>query len=243
MSATGGPRSGPCLPTDDLHPVFDRGLSRRRSGRWAVGLVAHPQRPLPHRESVKVSPLTLLLIGLALGGLAFGSCQGARASEATLKLEALLASRDSAAADWKRERGPLETTVRRLRGDSAILAIRQQRTHREAVDSIRTLLATIDDTVARAVAQQATRVVYVELEGCQDLLSNCEQRAANAEQRAHGDSVVLAQTHALLVDVEAAWHTEQQRNRPGFLGLRRFWQAKAWTVPLAAVTTLLLLKK
>lgn len=207
-----------------------------------MGLVAEAEGCLSGRESVKLSPLTILLVGLALGGIAFGSCQGARASAATLKLEALLASRDSAAAHWKRDRGALETDNRRLRGDSAILAIRQQRTHREAVDSIGKLLASIDDTVARAVAQQATRVVYVELEGCQDQLTNCEQRAANAEQRAAGDSVILAQTVILLKQTGDAWRLEQRRNAPGLLGLRTFWRARAWTVPLVAVTTLLLLK-
>lgn len=180
---------------------------------------------------------------MLLGAFAWGSCNASRASDATRQLEAALTQRDSAAAAWHRDRQGLEIVTRRLRGDSAILAIRQQRTRREGADSIGKLLASIDDTVARAIAQQATRVVYLQVEGCQDQLTNCEQRAANAEQRAWGDSVLLDHTQILLHQTGDAWRLEQQRNRPGWLGLRAFWRAKVWTVPLAVVTTLLLLRR
>lgn len=198
---------------------------------------------------MKVSPLTLLLIGLALGGLAFGSCQGARASEATLKLEALLASRDSAAAHWTVERHALTEATRRLRGDSTMLHVALVRTQasrdgaqRES-QRLATRLQAAGDTAGARVVRVADSTAQAERQGCSLVVLNCEARAENAEERAAGDSILLAQTHTLLVQTEAAWHIEQQRNRPGLFGLRRFWQARAWTVPLAAVTALLLLRR
>jgi hypothetical protein len=78
---------------------------------------------------------------------------------------------------------------------------------------------------------------------CANLLQNCELRARNAEARVQGDSMVLAQTVLLLHHTEAAWHTEQRKNQPGFLGLRSFWRARRYTLPLVALSAFLLVTR
>jgi len=70
---------------------------------------------------------------------------------------------------------------------------------------------------------------------CRGLLVNCELRAANAEARMQGDSQQLAQTVLLLQHTEAQWHTEQRKNRPGFLGMRDLYRAKKEIVGVAAI--------
>lgn len=198
---------------------------------------------------MKISPLLLLCIGLALGGLAFGSCQASRASEATFKLEALLAARDSSAALEAARQDSLRHELRALRVDSATLhvsLVRTQASRDAAQREAQTLairLQVAGDTAGARVVRVADSTAQAERIGCSLVVQNCQARAENAEERAQGDSILLVQTHTLLVQTEAAWHTEQQRNRPGFLGLRSFWHARSWTVPLAAVTTLLLLSR
>src|SRR6267142_487988 len=63
----------------------------------------HPQEA----ESVKVSPLVVLLIGLAIGGFAFGSCQASRASDAEKSLQNALAAHRDSLAQWHIERSAL----------------------------------------------------------------------------------------------------------------------------------------
>lgn len=194
-------------------------------------------------RALKVSPLVIFLVGALVAALAWGTCNAGRASDAEIKLAAALAAQRDAATHWTAARDSLMQANTALRADSAFLDAQRRATRVMAKDSIGKLLAQIGDTTARSHAAEAVRVVYLEVEACQDQLANCEHRAANAEARAAGDSVLLAQTVGLLQQTEAAWRSEQRKNAPGFLGLRRFWQARSWTVPLAAVTTLLLIRK
>lgn len=177
--------------------------------------------------------------------MAFGSCQASRATDAEIRLnDALSAQRDSA-SHWHTAREGLTVRLQALQRDSGMLALRYEvasRTASAARHRGDSLLALLPDTLRVAV-----RLTFDSLAGatvaCQASLANCELRAANAEARAHGDSLQLFRSDSLLQTTEASWHTEQRKNRPGFLGLRSFWHARSWTVPLAAVTTLLLLRR
>jgi hypothetical protein len=194
---------------------------------------------------VKISPLVVLLVGLAIGGIAFGTHQAGRATDAEIRLEAALAAQRDSASRWMASRDSLVGIARGLRADSQVLALRYasasqaaRRAHRTA-DS---LLARLPDTLRVGV-----RLVFDSLAGetqaCQALLGNCELRALNAEARAHGDSMVLTQTVLLLQHTEVAWHTEQRKNQPGFLGLRSFWRARSYTLPLVALSAFLLVTR
>lgn len=191
------------------------------------------------------SPLVLLLAGLAIGGLAFGSCQASRASDAEIRLQAALASHAESLAVWGVTRDSLGRSMDSLRADSALLAQRYAAVRRfvpAAKDSITRLLALLPDSITVGITA-AVAVVQAAYETCEAIRANCEARAANAEARAAGDSLALARTQFLLTQTEAQWRAEQRRNAPGFLGLRAFWHARRFTIPLTALTTFLLLDR
>lgn len=198
---------------------------------------------------MKVSPLVLLLGGMLVGALAWGSCNASRASEANFKLDALLAARDSQATIEAARQDSLRRALRALRADSATLHVSLVRTQasRDAAQreskALVTRLQAAGDTAGARVIRVADSTAQAERLGCSLVVQNCEARAENAEERAQGDSVLLDQTQTLLNQTRAAWQAEQRKNAPGLFGLRRFWQARSWTVPLAAVTTLLLLRR
>lgn len=194
---------------------------------------------------MKVSPLVLALAGMLVGALAWGSCNASRASQAEIRLAAVLADDSLAAAQWARTRDSLATDLRELRGDSAMLAVRSataRRAAQAAHDSIGALLAILPDT-QRLPLERAVTVLQAETAACRESLANCELRAANAEARVRGDSLRVASLTLLTDSLEAAWRTAQRQSAPGFLGLRSFWRARSWTVPLAALTAFLLLQK
>jgi len=186
---------------------------------------------------------------LALGGFAFGSCQAGRASDAELKLQAALQAHTDSSHRWTLKRDSLTDALQGLRADSTVLHVSLVRTQasrdlaQRNAQALASRLQTAGDTAGARVIRVADSTAQVERQGCSLVVVNCEARAENAEERAAGDSVLLDQTQVLLNHTRAAWQSEQRKNAPGFLGLRRFWQARSWTVPLAAVTTLLLLKK
>jgi septal ring factor EnvC (AmiA/AmiB activator) len=189
------------------------------------------------------------LIGLGLGGIAFGSCQANRASDATRQLQEALAAHTDSLTVWTATRHALTAELQGLRADSAVLRISLVRTQasRDAAQrdaqTLATRLQTAGDTAGARVVRVADSTAQAERAGCSLVIQNCQARAENAEERAAGDSILLVQTALLLKQTGDAWRTEQRKNAPGFLGLRAFWKARTWTVPLAAVTTLLLLKK
>lgn len=190
---------------------------------------------------MKVSPLALLLAGALVGAIAWGSCNAHGKSLATQQLEAALAQHDSAFAKATRERDSLSQANAVLRGDSARLDAQRRAVRRQAGDSIGKLLALVTDSAARAVAHAAVRVVYLEVEACQDQLANCEARAQNAEARARGDSVSLVATAAILDTVRVRWSQAERRAQPSFF--RDLWRSRSVTLPLAALTTVLLLRR
>lgn len=198
---------------------------------------------------MKVSPLVLLLVGIAVGGIAFGSCQRTRAETAERQLRESLAAQRDSANRWTLHRDSLTDRLRTLRADSQVLAVRSQQAQRATeraqaeARQFAQRLREAGDTAGARVVLAADSAAAREREGCSLVVLNCEARAENAEERARGDSLLLAQTAILLRQTEAAWRTEQRKNQPGFLGLRAFWKARAYTVPLVAVTTLLLLRR
>jgi hypothetical protein len=185
--------------------------------------------------------LVLMLAGALVGALAWGSCNAGRASDATKQLQAALAARADSSHRWTLQRDSLTDVLHALRADSATLEARRHAARRFATDSIGKLLAQIQDTSNRRVADSAVSVVYLEVEACQDQLANCEQRAQNAEQRARGDSVTLARTQALLDTVRLRWTIAERKAQPSFF--RDLWRSRSVTLPLAAITTLLLLRR
>lgn len=194
---------------------------------------------------MKISPLVVLLVGLAIGGFAFGTCQAGRASDATIRLEAALAAQRDSASRWQTARESLVMRLGALQRDSSTLARQYDAARagsRMIRDSIGILLKQLPDSQRGALGAVIT-TLSAEGEACRNLLTNCELRAANAEARAHGDSVQLIATRLLLDSVGVAWHTEQRKNRPGFLGLRSFWRARSYTLPLTALTVFLLVTK
>lgn len=158
-----------------------------------------------------------------------------------MKLEAAIAHHDSLAAVAAAHRDSLSRVVQALRSDSALLEARRRALRAQATDSIDKLLALVQDSAARAVAHAAVRVVYREVEACQDQLANCEARAQNAESRARGDSVSLALTEAILDSVRVAWSQAERAARPSLF--RDIWRSRQVTLPLAALTVVLLLKR
>lgn len=192
---------------------------------------------------MKVSPLVVLLIGLAIGGFAFGSCQASRASDAEKSLQNALAAHRDSLAQWHIERSALSLAADSLR--QALGPLQQaykvaRILGQRGRDSVAKLLALLPDS-RRATIGPVIAALGAEGEACRALEANCEARAQNAEARVHGDSLQLTQTVLLLQKTEAMWHTEQRKNAPGFLGLRSFWNARRWTLPLTVVTGLLLL--
>jgi hypothetical protein len=195
---------------------------------------------------VKVSPLVVLLVGALVGAVAWGTCNAGRASDANKQLRAALAD---STHRWTMRRDSLTDRLRALRTDSATLAtsLRSTQASRDAATAearhLAQRLRESGDTAGARVLVTADSLAHAERLGCALVIQNCEARAENAEERAAGDSILLAQTAILLRQTEAAWRSEQRKNAPGFLGLRSFWKARAFTIPLAAVTTLLLLRR
>ncbi len=109
-------------------------------------------------------------------------------------------------------------------------------------DSITVLLKQLPDS-QQALFGPVITTLSAEGEACRNLLTNCELRASNAEARVRGDSTQLVRLTALTDTLGAAWRTELQRNRPGFLGLRSFWKARSYTLPLTALSAFLLLRR
>lgn len=191
---------------------------------------------------MKISPLTLLLVGAVVGALAWGTCNAGKATDAQIRLEeALQAHRDSA-TQWQEARQVLTARLGALQRDSSTLA-RQYvvASHSAAVARHRgdSLLLLIPDTLRVAI-----RLTFDSLAGeaiaCRGLLVNCELRAQNAEARAHGDSIHFADLQRFVSDtLEPAWHTAERKARPSWL--RDLWRSRSVTLPLAAVTTFLLL--
>jgi len=194
---------------------------------------------------VKISPLIVLLVGLAIGGIAFGTHQAGRATDAEIRLEAALVAQRDSASRWMASRDSLVGIARGLRADSQVLALRYANASQAARRAHRTadsLLARLPDTLRVGI-----RLVFDSLAGetdaCRLVAANANARAQNCEQRARGDSLQLAQTATLLLRAEAAWHTEQRKNQPGFLGLRSFWRARSYTLPLVALSAFLLVTR
>jgi len=182
---------------------------------------------------------------LAIGGLAFGTCQAGRASDAQIRLEAALAAQRDSALQWGKARQSLTLRLGALRNDSVALAGKYATARlwaRMGRDSIAILLKQLPDSQQALFAPVIT-TLSAEGEACRNLLTNCELRATNAEARVRGDSTQLVRLTALTDSVEAQWHIELQRNRPGFLGLRTFWNARRYTLPLTALSAFLLLRR
>lgn len=185
--------------------------------------------------------MSLILLGALAGAVFWGSCQARGKSLATQQLEATLAQHDSLKAVAAAHRDSLFRVVHALRSDSALLAIQRNAVRSQAKDSIGKLLALVADSAQRAAAAQAVKVVYLEVEACQDQLTNCEARAQNAEARARGDSVSLAATAALLDTVRLRWSQAERRAQPSFF--RDLWRSRQVTLPLAALSLVLILKR
>jgi hypothetical protein len=190
---------------------------------------------------VKVSPIVLLLAGALVGVAAWGSCGWSGKSDATKRLEAALAEQDRAAHVWSATRDSLAQANDALRADSATLEARRRATRSMASDSIGKLLAMIGDSTAQQVVESAVKVVYLEVEACQNQLANCEQRARNAEHRAAGDSSQLAATQQLLDTVRVRWQIAERKAAPSFF--RDLWRSRQVTLPLAALSAFLLLSR
>jgi len=193
---------------------------------------------------LKVNPFIVLLAGALVGALAWGSCNAGRASDAETRLNAQLAANRDSATQWDKARQALTVSLGALRRDSSTLARNltlATGAAQRASQRAESLFLRLPDTLRVGV-----RLVFDSLAGataaCQALLVNAEARAQNCEQRARGDSIQLAQTASLLVATEAAWHIEQRKNSPGFLGLRSFWRARSYTLPLTALSAFLLLQ-
>lgn len=190
---------------------------------------------------MKLSPAVLVLLSALAGALAWGNCQRGRADVMTLKLEVALQAHHDSIIRWAGRRDTLSQEIRALREDSTLLAQRvatartQASLTRQRLDS---LLARQPDVALGDAVRRTLVADSVELASCQAVGLNCEQRAANAEARASGDSVQLALTVVLLQQTEAAWHTEQRKNAPGFLGLGSYWRARAYTIPLTVLALL-----
>jgi len=187
---------------------------------------------------VKVNAALVVALVVAIS---WGTCNAGRASDATVQLQAILSAQRDSASRWTRTRDSLTHENTALRADSATLEVRRQQVRRLASDSIGKLLAQIQDTSNRRMADSAVRVVYLEVEACQDQLANCEARAQNAEARAHGDSLTLATTTALLDTVRHRWAIAERKAQPSFF--RDLWRSRSVTLPLAALTALLLLRR
>lgn len=191
------------------------------------------------------SPLVLALISALLGALVWGSCERQQVSEAERRVLTLLAERASADSLAQLARHEFEREMTGLRQDSARLAQALVRSTQSAVQARRTvdsLLAQAPDSVHSGFDTALTRITAFGT-ACTAALANCEARAANAEARRASDSLRLAATRALLDTVEGAWKRAQRQHAPGFLGLRRFWLARSWTIPLATVTALLIWRR
>lgn len=190
---------------------------------------------------MKISPLTLLLVGAVVGALAWGTCNAGKATDAQIRLEEALQAHKDSAAEWGKARQTLTIRLGALQRDSSALA-RQYAvaSHSAAVARHRgdSLVLLIPDTLRVAV-----RLTFDSLAGealaCRGLLVNCELRAQNAEARAHGDSVQLLATQTLLDTVRVRWFIAERKARPSWL--RDLWRSRSVTLPLAAVTTFLLL--
>lgn len=194
---------------------------------------------------VTLSPVVVLCVGLAIGGALFGSCQASRATEAEIRLQDALAQHRGSLDAWEDERTGLTRRLGALQRDSGALALRYEGARRSAAVARHrgdSLLALLPDTL-RVAVRLTFDSLSAETAACDAVLRNCELRAANAEARAQGDSIHLVETAKLLLTTEGQWRMELQRNRPGFLGMRAFWHARSWTIPLAAVTTLLVLQR
>lgn len=190
---------------------------------------------------MKLSPWMVLCVGLALGGLAFGSCQASRANEAELRLNDALAKHRGSLDAWEDERRSLTRDLSALRADSASLAIRYDAVRRAAPtlrDSIQHLLARLPDST-RARLQPAILELGAETTTCHEFLANCEQRVANANRRATGDSLQLLETAGLLRSTEGLWRDAERRARPSLF--RDLWRSRRVTIPLAALSALLLI--
>ncbi len=182
---------------------------------------------------------------MAVGGLAFGTCQASRATDAEIRLQDALTAQKDSASHWRTAREGLTVRLQTLQRDSGVLALNLARATgaaQRASQRAESLFLRLPDTLRVGV-----RLVFDSLAGetiaCRGMLMNAEARGQNCEQRARGDSIQLTQTVRLLLQTEAAWHIEQQKNRPGFLGLRSFWHARSWTIPLAAISALLILRR
>jgi hypothetical protein len=193
--------------------------------------------------AVKISPLVVLLVGLAIGGLAFGFHQAGRATDAELRLEAALAAQRDSASRWTASRDSLMLRMRRLRADSQVLALRYRNAAQAAWRAHRTadsLLARLPDTLRVGI-----RLVFDSLAeetmACANLLQNCELRARNAEARTRGDSIQLVRLTALTDTLEAAWRSAERRARPSFF--RDLWRSRKVTLPLAALSVFLLVTR
>lgn len=192
---------------------------------------------------MKVSPLTLLLLGAAAGGLLFGSCQASRASEAEITLHLALAQHAHTDSLASLKQDSLRGVAVTLRDSASLLALRLRgattiAAHaRRAVDS---LLALTPDSLRDALDSAVTRIGVVGL-ACAESLQNCEQRAANAEQRASLDSGRVVALQGLNHDLEDAWHSAEQRARPSLL--RDFWRSRRLTGPLVLLSVVLILER
>lgn len=180
---------------------------------------------------------------MLVGALAWGSCNASRASDATRQLQAALAAHTDSLHVWTATRHALTAELQGLRADSQVLAVRSQRAQRAAIlatDSLGKLLARVPDSVRAAV--ESTVTVFSEVgSACQAQLANCSLRAANAERRAAGDSSQLAATQSLLDTVRVRWSQAERKAQPSWL--RDIWRSRSVTLPLAAITTLLLLRR
>jgi len=96
----------------------------------------------------------------------------------------------------------------------------------------------LGDAVGRVLLADSLRLAT-----CEATTANCELRAQNAEARVRGDSTQLLRLTALTDTLEVAWNTARRQNSPGFLGLRAFWKARSYTLPLTALSAFLLISR
>jgi len=176
-----------------------------------------------------------------IGGLAFGTCQAGKASDAQIRLEAALAAQRDSAAAWGKARQALTVSLGALRRDSSTLALNLTRATgaaQRASQRAESLFLRLPDTLRVGV-----RLVFDSLAGatiaCEASRANCELRAQNAEARVRGDSTQLFHADSLLTVTEASWHQAERQAKPSFF--RDLWRSRKVTLPLAALSAFLLL--